>query len=81
MRGGAWRACRRRLLLLSLLLRPCLLGRWPLLFFGRRGSPAGRPRAFVRQRLALLPLLSISAGRLGEERRDAPRSPSSFSAR
>ena len=71
--GGAWRACRRRLLLLSLLLRPCLLGRWPLLFFGRRGSPAGRPRAFVRQRLARLPLPSISAGRLGGERRIAPR--------
>lgn len=71
--GGAWRACRRRLLLLSLLLRPCLLGRWSLLFFGRRGSPAGRPRAFVRHRLALLPLPSISAGRLGGERRNAPR--------
>ena len=71
--GGAWRACRRRLLLLSLLLRPCLLGRWPLLFFGRRGSPAGRPRAFDRHRLALLPLPSISAGRLGGERRIAPR--------
>ena len=71
--GGAWRACRRRLLLLSLLLRPCLLGRWPLLFFGRRGSPAGRPRAFVRQRLALLPLPSIFTGRLGGERRNAPR--------
>ena len=42
-------------------------------FFGRRGSPAGRPRAFVRQRLALLPLPSISAGRLGGERRNAPR--------
>lgn len=41
-------------------------------FFGRRGSPAGRPRAFVRQRLARLPLPSISAGRLGGERRIAP---------
>ena len=71
--GELWRACRRRLLLLSLLLRPCLLGRWPLLFFGRRGSPAGRPRAFDRHRLALLPLPSISAGRLGGDRRIAPR--------
>lgn len=42
-------------------------------FFGRRGSPAGRPRAFVRQRLALLPLPSIFTGRLGGERRNAPR--------
>lgn len=54
--GGAWRACRRRLLLLSLLSRSVRLVRWPLLFFGRRGSPAGRPRAFDRHRLALLPL-------------------------
>ena len=55
--GITWRAGRRRLLLSPLLSRPGLLGRWLLLFFGRRGSPAGRPRAFARRCLVLLPLL------------------------
>ena len=54
--GVIWRASRRRLLLPPLLLRLLLLVRVPLLSFGRRGSPAGRPRAFVRRCIALLPL-------------------------
>lgn len=71
--GELWRACRRRLLLLSLLLRPCLLGLWPLLFFGRRRVPRRPPPRFCSSAFGAFAVAVDFRRRLGGERRIAPR--------